>query len=91
MFPQVSVEVMSCETNVIGFIVVFTCALESGRAGQRSAVRLLLHSNDVLPLHREVIYLARMQGQCGASCWTLTYAYMMEEIEQLREQQFYCF
>jgi hypothetical protein len=43
-FPHVSYTVMSCETSLSGFIVVFTCEIECDRQWQRSLLRLLLHA-----------------------------------------------
>lgn len=42
-FPHVSYTVVSCETSLSGFIVVFSCDIECDRKWQRSFVRLLMH------------------------------------------------
>lgn len=42
-FPHVSVTVISSESSLSGFLVVFSCAIECGRARQRSYLRLALH------------------------------------------------
>lgn len=42
-FPHVSFVVVSCETSVSGYIVVFTCEIEKDRKWQRSLICLLMH------------------------------------------------
>jgi hypothetical protein len=42
-FPQVSYSIISCETSLSGFIIVFACDIECDRQWQRSVLRLLMH------------------------------------------------
>jgi hypothetical protein len=42
-FPHVTVTVISCETSLSGFVILFSCFIESGRAWQRSSLHVLLH------------------------------------------------
>ena len=42
-FPQVSYSIISCETSLSGFIIVFACGIECDRQWQRSVLRLLMH------------------------------------------------